>query len=89
MVLKSGGRRSLGQLRATSSVLCTASPYSVSLVDGWASDDLIPVWVCVPPEASAATLRYSRIAPSLVRVSALPGCASAGVTPLNLVFLSM
>lgn len=60
-MLKSGGRRSLGQLRAASSVFCIASQ---PLLDGWASDDLIPILVYVPPEASGATLRCNQNAPT-------------------------
>lgn len=61
IVRKSGGRRSLGQLRVASSVLCTASKL---LLDGWASDDGIPISVCMSPDTSGATLWYSQNAPS-------------------------
>lgn len=73
-MLKSGGRKSLGQLRVACSVLCTAWK---PLLDSWASDDLIPILVYMSPETSGATPRYSQDAPipnESLATSWLSGC---------------
>lgn len=80
----SEGGKGLRQLRMASSVLYTASQ---PLLDGQASNDLIPFFVLHVTRGIRSYPKVQSEGPSPERIPSLPASASSNVNPWNVVSL--